>query len=27
MVDPGIASMSDKVIKAVESLSKGRPLR
>ena len=27
MVDTGIASMSDKVIKAVESLSKGRPLR
>jgi cyclase len=27
IVDTGIASMSDKVIKAVESLGKGRPLR
>ena len=27
VVDTGIASMSDKVIKAIESLSKGRPLR
>ncbi len=27
LVDTGIASMSDKVIKAVESISKGRPLR
>jgi glyoxylase-like metal-dependent hydrolase (beta-lactamase superfamily II) len=27
MVDTGVASMSDKVIKAVESLAKGKPLR
>ncbi len=27
IVDTGIASMSDKVIKAIESVSKGRPLR